>query len=83
MFLNTLPVAGQTGTLAYFCKGQCSEGKIMAKSGTMRRIKSYAGYVNTVSGKRLAFALIVTNYSCSNNAIMKKMELVMNAMYLQ
>jgi D-alanyl-D-alanine carboxypeptidase/D-alanyl-D-alanine-endopeptidase (penicillin-binding protein 4) len=55
----------------------------MAKSGTMRRIKSYAGYVNTVSGKRLAFALIVTNYSCSNNAIMKKMEVVMNAMYLQ
>jgi D-alanyl-D-alanine carboxypeptidase/D-alanyl-D-alanine-endopeptidase (penicillin-binding protein 4) len=82
-FLNTLPVAGQTGTLAYFCKGQCSEGKIMAKSGTMRRIKSYAGYVNAVSGKRLAFALIVTNYSCSNNAIMKKMESVMNAMYLQ
>jgi serine-type D-Ala-D-Ala carboxypeptidase/endopeptidase (penicillin-binding protein 4) len=83
VFLNTLPVAGQTGTLSYFCKGQCSEGKIMAKSGTMRRIKSYAGYVNTVSGKRLAFALIVTNYSCSNNAIMKKMEAVMNAMYLQ
>jgi D-alanyl-D-alanine carboxypeptidase/D-alanyl-D-alanine-endopeptidase (penicillin-binding protein 4) len=83
VFLNTLPVAGQTGTLSYFCKGQCSEGKIMAKSGTMRRIKSYAGYVNTLSGKRLAFALIVTNYSCSNNAIMKKMEAVMNAMYLQ
>ena len=83
VFLNTLPIAGQSGTLSYFCKGQCSEGKIMAKSGTMRRIKSYAGYVNTLSGKRLAFALIVTNYSCSNNAIMKKMESVMNAMYLQ
>ncbi len=83
VFLNTLPIAGQSGTLSYFCKGQCSEGKIMAKSGTMRRIKSYAGYVNTLSGKRLAFALIVTNYSCSNNAIMKKMEAVMNAMYLQ
>jgi D-alanyl-D-alanine carboxypeptidase/D-alanyl-D-alanine-endopeptidase (penicillin-binding protein 4) len=82
-FLSTLPVSGQTGTLTYFCKGQCSEGKIQAKSGTMKRVKSYAGYVSTTSGKKLAFALIVNNYNCSNNAIMKKMETLMNAMYLQ
>ncbi len=82
-FLSTLPVSGQSGTLTYFCKGQCSEGKIQAKSGTMKRVKSYAGYVSTTSGKKLAFALIVNNYNCSNNAIMKKMESLMNAMYLQ
>ncbi len=82
-FLSTLPITGQTGTLTYFCKGQCSEGKIQAKSGTMKRVKSYAGYVSTTSGKKLAFALIVNNYSCSNTAIMKKMEALMNAMYLQ
>ena len=82
-FLNTLPITGQSGTLTYFCKGQCSEGKIQAKSGTMKRVKSYAGYVTTISGKKLAFALIVNNYNCSNNAIMKKMESIMNAMYLQ
>lgn len=83
VFLNSLPVSGQTGTLSYFCKGQCSEGKIQAKSGTMRRVKSYAGYVTTNSGKKLTFALIVNNYSCSNTAIMKKMEILMNAMYMQ
>ena len=83
VFLNTLPISGQTGTLTYFCKGQCSEGKIQAKSGTMKRVKSYAGYVSTVNGKKLAFALIVNNYNCSNTAIMKKMEMLMNAMYLQ
>jgi D-alanyl-D-alanine carboxypeptidase/D-alanyl-D-alanine-endopeptidase (penicillin-binding protein 4) len=49
----------------------------------MRRIKSYAGYVETGSGKKIAFALIVNNYSCSNNAIMKKMEAIMNTLYLQ
>ncbi len=83
VFKSTLPVAGVSGTLATFCKGQCSEGKIYAKSGTMRRIKSYAGYVETGSGKKIAFALIVNNYACSNNAIMKKMEVIMNALYLQ
>jgi D-alanyl-D-alanine carboxypeptidase/D-alanyl-D-alanine-endopeptidase (penicillin-binding protein 4) len=82
-FLSTLPVTGQSGTLTYFCKGQCSEGKIQAKSGTMKRVKSYAGYVSTTSGKKLTFALIVNNYNCSNTTIMKKMESLMNAMYLQ
>lgn len=82
-FKATLPIAGVSGTLATFCKGQCSEGKVFAKSGTMRRIKSYAGYVETGSGKKIAFAFIVNNYACSNNAIMKKMETIMNALYLQ
>ncbi len=83
VFKSTLPIAGVSGTLSTFCKGQCAEGKIYAKSGTMRRIKSYAGYVDTGSGKKIAFALIVNNYSCSNSAIMKKMEAIMNALYLQ
>ncbi len=82
VFKNTLPVAGTSGTLKSFCKGQCSEGKFIAKSGTMNSVKSYAGYITTISGRELAFALIVTNYSCSNSAIVKKMEPVMNAIYL-
>ena len=82
-FLSTLPITGKSGTLESFCKGQCSQGKIQAKSGTMKGIKSYAGYVSTASGKKLVFALIVNNFSCSNTAIMKKMEALMNAMYLQ
>jgi D-alanyl-D-alanine carboxypeptidase/D-alanyl-D-alanine-endopeptidase (penicillin-binding protein 4) len=82
VFKNTLPIAGTSGTLKAFCKGQCSEGKFIAKSGTMNSVKSYAGYITTISGRELAFALIVNNYSCSNNAIVKKMEPVMNAIYL-
>ena len=81
VFKNTLPVAGTSGTLKSFCKGQCSEGKFIAKSGTMNSVKSYAGYITTIEGRELTFALIVTNYSCSNSAIVKKMEPVMNAIY--
>jgi D-alanyl-D-alanine carboxypeptidase/D-alanyl-D-alanine-endopeptidase (penicillin-binding protein 4) len=83
MFMKSLPIAGQTGTLSNFCKGQLSEGKFIAKSGSMRRIKSYAGYMDTQSGKKIIFAIIVNNYNCSNSAIMKKLEPVMNALYLQ
>ena len=81
-FKSTLPVAGKSGTLSSLCKGQVGEGRIMAKSGTMSRIKSYAGYVKTTSGKELIFSIVITNYSCSNSAVTKKMEQVMNAMAL-
>lgn len=77
-FYNTLPVAGISGTLSGVCKNQAGEGRIHAKSGTMKRIKSYAGYVNTKSGKRIAFALIVNNFNCSSEATVERMEKVFN-----
>ncbi len=79
-FKATLAIAGETGTLSDVCKGQPAQGKIKAKSGTMSRIKSYAGYVETKSGKELAFSIIVNNYNCSNNALIARIEKLMNAM---
>jgi len=81
-FENTLPVAGKSGTLLHVCKGQAGQGRIVAKSGTMSRIKSYAGYVNTQSGKKLAFAIIVNNFLGSSSILVNKMEKIFNAMAL-
>jgi D-alanyl-D-alanine carboxypeptidase/D-alanyl-D-alanine-endopeptidase (penicillin-binding protein 4) len=78
-FYATLPIAGVSGTLSGVCKNQSGEGRIHAKSGTMTRIKSYAGYVETKSGKRLAFAFIINNFNCSSDAIVERMEKVLNA----
>jgi D-alanyl-D-alanine carboxypeptidase/D-alanyl-D-alanine-endopeptidase (penicillin-binding protein 4) len=80
IFSATLPVAGKNGTVATLCKGQPGEGRIMAKSGTMNRVKSYAGYVNSKSGKRLAFAFTVSNFNSSSHAVVEKMEKVLNAL---
>lgn len=79
-FLETLPTAGKTGTLSRICRGQAADGRIMAKSGTMNRIKSYSGYVKTTSGKELAFAIIVNGHDISSSALVKKMEPFFNAM---
>ncbi len=81
-FYATLPVAGVSGTLSDVCENQAGEKRVHAKSGTMKRIKSYAGYVETKSGKRLAFAIIINNYNCSNEATLDRIEKVMNAMAL-
>lgn len=79
-FKKTLAIAGETGTMAAICKNQGGDGRVRAKSGTMSKVKSYAGYVTTKSGRELAFAFIFNNYNCSNDALILKIEKLMNSM---
>lgn len=78
--MKTLPVAGKSGTLAGICRGQAAEGRVFAKSGTLSRVKSYAGYVETKSGKHIAFAILVNNHTASGKAISSGMASLFNAM---
>jgi len=50
---------------------------IHAKTGTVNGVKSFAGYVNTLSGKKLIFAIIVNNFTCRTKVVKKKLENVM------
>lgn len=81
-FYATLPEAGKNGTISSLCKGQPGECRIFAKSGTMNRIKSYAGYAHSKSGKKIVFAITITNFNCSSSAVTRKMEQVLNAIAL-
>lgn len=76
-FRNSLPVAGQSGTLRNLCKGTKAQGNLVAKSGTMSRIKAYAGYVKSSGGRPIIFAMDFTNYSCSTSELTDKIELLM------
>ncbi len=75
---KSLPVAGKTGTLSLMCRGEKAQGRIRAKSGTMARVKSYAGYVTTINNKELAFAIIVNNYNGSSIKLKRKIEELFN-----
>jgi D-alanyl-D-alanine carboxypeptidase/D-alanyl-D-alanine-endopeptidase (penicillin-binding protein 4) len=79
-FYRSLPVAGQSGTLSNVCTGEAAQGRVHAKSGTMNKIKSYSGYVNTKSGRKLSFAIVLNNFNCSNQAALAKIEELFNAM---
>lgn len=79
-FYNQLPIAGQTGTMKTMCRNSSAENNVRAKSGSMNRIRSFTGYVTTKSGAKLAFSMIVNNYSCSGYAMKKKLENLMIAM---
>jgi serine-type D-Ala-D-Ala carboxypeptidase/endopeptidase (penicillin-binding protein 4) len=76
-FQNSLPVAGKSGTLINMLKGTQAEGKLMAKSGSMTRVRSYAGYVTSQSGRNLAFVIIVNNYNNFSLEIRKDLEAFM------
>ena len=74
VFLQSLPVAGISGSLKSFGMGTSIEGHLRAKSGYMTRVMNYAGYLTTASGQELAFAVMINHYSCSNVEMRKKLE---------
>ena len=62
IYIDALPVAGVDGTLRRRMKGTVAEGKIHAKTGTLRWAISMSGYVTTAAGERLVFSLMLNRY---------------------
>lgn len=79
-FYETLPIAGESGTLKSIGRGTAAQGNVRAKSGSMRRIISYTGYATTRSGKKIAFCMISNNHACSNYSMRRKFATIMAAM---
>jgi D-alanyl-D-alanine carboxypeptidase/D-alanyl-D-alanine-endopeptidase (penicillin-binding protein 4) len=68
VFLKSLPRAGQSGTLRSFARGTCLENNLIAKTGSMKAVRAYSGYIR-IRGKQKAFTCIVNNYSCKDKEI--------------
>ncbi|HNW83877.1 MAG TPA: D-alanyl-D-alanine carboxypeptidase/D-alanyl-D-alanine-endopeptidase, partial [bacterium] len=66
-YLSSLPEAGKGGTLNHSFMDPVFDGNLKAKSGSMTRVRSFAGYFSTQSGKEAAFAVIVNDYSGSSD----------------
>ena len=76
-FKNSLALAGKKGTMAGIGRGTSAQGRVWGKSGTMTRMKAYAGYVDTKTGKQLAYAMIVNNYNCPTSQLTKYLQSIM------
>lgn len=79
-FYNSLPLAGAGGSVRNFLKGTPLQGKLRLKSGSMSRVKSYAGYVDQ-KGKRYAIALFINNYSCDGRDMNRAIERLLLALF--
>jgi serine-type D-Ala-D-Ala carboxypeptidase/endopeptidase (penicillin-binding protein 4) len=62
-YKQSLPDAGKEGTLKNYFKDQVFESRLKVKSGSMTRVRSFAGYFTTLSGKDMIFCIIVNNYN--------------------
>ncbi|MCA1761733.1 MAG: D-alanyl-D-alanine carboxypeptidase/D-alanyl-D-alanine-endopeptidase [Flavobacteriales bacterium] len=60
--LNELPVAGKNGTMRSFGRRTNLEGNLRAKTGSMERVRAYAGTLTAFTGRELGFAILVNNY---------------------
>ena len=68
-WLRTIPVAGRSGSLRNTLRGTVAEGRVRAKSGTINAARAYAGYVDRPDGRRLAFSVVVNNYSSGSRGV--------------
>jgi D-alanyl-D-alanine carboxypeptidase/D-alanyl-D-alanine-endopeptidase (penicillin-binding protein 4) len=80
VFYNSLPLAGISGTMHKWLVGSIGAGRIRAKTGSLGGVRSYAGYVKTISGKKLIFTLIINNYSCRTKILKQRVEDIMIGM---
>lgn len=74
---ESLPVAGQTGSMKGYLKGTAAAGRLSAKSGSLGAVRAYAGYVNRADGQELAFAIMVNNFTIDSKEVRKKMHALM------
>lgn len=72
-FYQSLPSAGN-GTLTAFSPENFPNNCLRAKSGSMTRVRCYAGYLTTDSGRQLSVAVMLNNFSCSMSEATRKIE---------
>lgn len=72
-FLQSLAVAGQSGSLTNMLKNTRLEGKVFGKSGTIDQVKCYSGYILTVN-QQYAFTVMVNFANAGSAQVLSKIE---------
>jgi len=72
-FFQSLATVGN-GTLTVFSNENFPNECLHAKSGSMTRVRCYAGYLKTISGKELSFTIMLNNFSCSQTEPIQKIQ---------
>ncbi len=81
VFFNSLPVAGQSGTLQFAFKGTTLENNLQAKTGSMTRVRSLAGIFTNKAGRKVIFAMITNNFEGSQTTIGYTFEAFLNELF--
>mgnify|MGYP006268526455 CR=1 FL=1 len=77
VMLASMPVAGRSGSIRSFGRGTRVAGNLRAKSGYLRRVKGYTGYVKSRSGRMVAFSILVNHFGGKNSLMNQRIEKIM------
>ncbi|UJF25337.1 D-alanyl-D-alanine carboxypeptidase/D-alanyl-D-alanine-endopeptidase [Suttonella sp. R2A3] len=58
VFMDSLSVAGENGTLKRRFRGESLQGRVIGKTGTLDRVRAFAGYVRARSGRDYVVVII-------------------------
>lgn len=78
-FVESLPNAGE-GTLSSFSTQKFPGNTLRAKSGSMTRVRCYAGYLKTSSGKEIAFSIMFNHFSGSQSKLKAGVEKILSVL---
>ncbi len=73
IFKSALPVAG-AGTLRAFSTRDFPGISLRCKSGSMTRVRAYAGYLSARSGREIAFTIIANNFPGTQQEVFRAIE---------
>ncbi|MGQ1891907.1 D-alanyl-D-alanine carboxypeptidase/D-alanyl-D-alanine endopeptidase [Thermophagus sp. OGC60D27] len=73
-FKNSLAISGESGTLKHFGKQAPLKGIIYGKSGSMKDVLGYAGYIFRNNEHPLVFCVMVNHHGKKNSDIRKCLE---------
>lgn len=73
-FMETLPEAGENGTLTGSFKQGVFANNLCAKTGSMERVRSLAGMFTAEDEHKIIFAIILNNFAASQLKTQKIME---------
>ncbi|HSE48398.1 MAG TPA: D-alanyl-D-alanine carboxypeptidase/D-alanyl-D-alanine-endopeptidase [Terriglobales bacterium] len=80
MYLRTLPVGGVDGTLANRFRGSPAEGHVHGKTGSLGHVNSLSGYLDTMKGDRLAFAIYANNHNLQGRKAVDTIDQIVQAL---
>lgn len=78
-FYESLATVGK-GTLNVFRNENFPNQCLRAKSGSMTRVRCFAGYLTTDSKREISYSIMLNNFSCSQSEATKKIEEVLVAL---
>jgi len=73
-FRDSLPVAGVDGTLKRRMVGTKAQGRVFAKTGSLRHVNALAGYVDGNSGRHFAFSILVNHHTRPSREVTEAMD---------